>query len=134
MLYLLGLGLVAIGITLTTFYPSLRGMIEHAGGFASPPADVIPMVYRGQWIEDGAECGDRDAELRVAGHSIDYDRLSFLADKTVETEAGGIRLHGQSFADGEPEPVSVSLQRLQDGGLRIISPGLNPNEEFRRCR
>ncbi len=69
-LYLLGLGLVAIGITLTTFYPSLRDVIQHSGMLSGLPAEVIPRAYRGQWIEDGAECGDRDAELSVGGHSI----------------------------------------------------------------
>jgi len=100
----------------------------------SPSDNLIPPEFRGKWLEQGAECQDADAELRITGSTIDYDRLSFKADGLAETQEDAISLTGESFPGGNTRRDTVQL-RMKDHRTRlfIVSRDLGRQGPFVRC-
>jgi hypothetical protein len=100
----------------------------------SQPDDLIPMAFRGRWLEQGAECQDTDAQLRITGSTIDYDLLSFKADGLADKQEDAVSLTGESFPGGKTRRDTVQL-RMQDHRTRllIVSRDLGRQGPFVRC-
>ena len=101
---------------------------------SSPSDNLIPTEFRGKWLEQGAECQDSDAQLRITGSTIDYDRLSFKADGLAEKQEDAVSLTGESFPGGTTRRDTVQL-RLEDHRTRLLiaSRDLGRQGPFVRC-
>jgi hypothetical protein len=84
-----------------------------------PPGDVIPVEFRGTWLDQGADCQDISAQARITGSTINYDRLSFKADGVAERRGDAVSLTGDAYPDGGGERETVQL-RLQDGRAKLL--------------
>jgi len=99
-----------------------------------PPDDVIPTEFRGTWLDRGADCRDTNAQVRITGNTINYDRLSFRADGLAERGEDTVSLTGESFPDGDAERATVQL-RMQDHRTKlvIVARELSRPGPFVRC-
>jgi len=100
----------------------------------SPPNDIIPVEFRGIWLDRGADCQDTAAQVRITGSTINYDRLSFKADGLAERREDAVSLTGESFPNGDAVRETVEL-RMQDHrtGLVIVARDLTRRGSFVRC-
>ncbi|WP_066803573.1 hypothetical protein [Sphingomonas asaccharolytica] len=100
----------------------------------SPPDDIIPVEFRGIWLDPGADCQDTSAQMRITGSTINYDRLSFKADGLAERREDTVSLTGESFPNGEAVRETVQL-RVQDHRTRlvIVTHDLTRQGSFVRC-
>jgi hypothetical protein len=119
-------GASAIGIA-TLFAIALLWLMR------SPPDNIIPAEFRGIWLDQGAECGDIDAQVAITGTTVDYDTLSFKADGLSAIMGDDASLTGEAFPDGKTERETVTL-RIRDHRRQLFIgvPGrkLGP---FMRC-
>ena len=101
----------------------------------SPSDDIIPAEYRGTWLDQGADCQDTSAQVRITGSTINYDRLSFKADGLAERREDAVALTGESFPNGDAVRETVQL-RMQDQRTRliIIAHDLTRQGPYVRCR
>jgi hypothetical protein len=100
----------------------------------SPPGDIIPVEFRGIWLDRGADCQDTAAQVRITGSTINYDRLSFKADGLAERREDAVSLTGESFPNGDAAREVVEL-RMQDHRTRlvIVARDLTRQGSFVRC-
>jgi hypothetical protein len=100
----------------------------------SPPDNVIPVEFQGIWLDQGAECGDVDAQVRITPTTISYDRLSYKADGLAERKKDAVRLTGEAFPDGGAEREEVGLRmEANRARLFIAAHDLPSQGPFVRC-
>jgi hypothetical protein len=130
------MAIVVAGATLWWARPLLEEALLSMGWLrpsSTVARDVIPSAFRGTWIEHGAECGEAEAEAHVDRSSVNYDRLSFIADTATWQGASAVKLSGRSFRDGDPRDAIVELRVDGPGHLSILSNDLASHEGFDRC-
>jgi hypothetical protein len=100
----------------------------------SSPDDIIPVDFRGIWLDQGADCQDIAAQVRITGSTINYDRLSFKADGIVERRQDAVSLTGEAFPNGDAVRETVEL-RTQDHRTRLViaAHDLTRQGSFVRC-
>ncbi len=100
----------------------------------SPSDDIIPVEFRGTWLDQGADCQDSSAQVRITGSTINYDRLSFKADGLAERGQDTVSLTGESFPNGDAVRTTVQLA-MQDHRARliIVARDLTRPGSFVRC-
>ncbi|MEO9132089.1 MAG: hypothetical protein ABI240_12875 [Sphingomonas sp.] len=100
----------------------------------SPPDNVIPGEFQGTWLDQGAECGDVDAQLRITATTINYDRLSYKAFGLAKKEKDAVVLTGEAYPDGGAKREEVGLRMdVNRTRLVIASPDLAGQGPFVRC-
>jgi hypothetical protein len=100
----------------------------------SPPENIIPVEFQGTWLDQGAECGDVDAQVQITPTTISYDRLSYKALGLAERKKDAVRLTGEGYPDGDTVREEVSL-RMENNRTRlfIVSRDLRSPGPFVRC-
>ena len=100
----------------------------------SPSDDIIPAEFRGIWLDQGADCQDTNAQVRITGSTINYDRLSFKADGLAERRQDAVSLTGESFPNGDAVRATVQLA-MQDHRTKLImgARDLTRPGSFVRC-
>jgi hypothetical protein len=86
--------------------------------------DVIPTEFRGNWVDQGAECGDTEAQVRITASTIDYDQLSFKADGVAGKGEEAVSLTGEAFPGGKTVRETVQL-RMEDHRARLLITARN---------
>jgi hypothetical protein len=100
----------------------------------SPSDTVIPLEFQGIWLDQGAECGDAEAQVRITPTTISYDRLSYKAFGLAKKVRDSVVLTGEAYPDGGAEQEEVGLR--MDGNrtrLFIASRDLRSQGPFVRC-
>jgi hypothetical protein len=100
----------------------------------SPSDTVIPVEFQGIWLDQGAECDDAEAQVRITPTTISYDRLSYKAFGLAKKVRDAVVLTGEAYPDGGAEREEVSL-RMEGNRTRlfIASPDLRSQGPFVRC-
>ncbi len=99
----------------------------------SPSSDLIPVEFRGIWLDQGAECSDTDAQVRITGSTIDGGGLSFKADGLAERGDDAVSLTGESFPDANTERTTVGLRMRDHRSQLVIVSGERRQGPFVRC-
>jgi hypothetical protein len=103
-------------------------------GETPAPAPVVPAAFLGNWLEAGSECGDAASEARIGGSTVNFDRLSFIADRAERPAANRLLLVGHSYDGGETKRETVSLELGPGGGLLRLQPAdFDRPVLFKRC-
>lgn len=115
-------------------FSSIVIAFEWPKGERPAPAPLVPAAFRGSWLEAGSECGDAASEARIGGSAVNFDRLSFIADRAVRPAPNRLLLVGRSYFGGETKAETVSLEIGPSGdSLRLPAPDLGRPVAFKRC-
>ena len=93
---------------------------------SSPPGDVIPEAFHGEWAVDVAQCSSKGAD-NVEGMTISADAITRYEDgvtitRVKATGRNSIRYEGMYANYDEEAPTSGTLLLSADGN-RLIGAG-----------
>ena len=98
-----------------------------------PRDNIIPVEYRGIWLDKGAECHDTNARTVITGTTIDYDHLTFKADGLSEREGDTASVTGAAFPNGREARETVKLQMRDSRSVVFIARPDRTLGPFTRC-
>lgn len=99
------------------------------------PSDlIIPAEYQGRWLDVGADCQDTEAQARISSTTVDYDALTFKADRLLEQQTDVVMIAGEAFPNGRAERVTVALRLRDDRSKLFIGvSGAHDKGPLTRC-
>lgn len=126
-----GIALIIVSATLL-FISDKSGSNSQYSSESSKP-NIIPSIYQGKWAS-GGDCGNPDAVVSIKSDSIDFNSVTFVADRISAQSsvsvslAGSTLVTGQSWKDMGYQKDTAELMLSPDGSVLHMK-----ENQFSKC-